>query len=1301
MEPGRRGDDDVSDPSQGPRGGRVTLSWRARLHRLRLALLAAATTIVILLGVLAGLTQLAMPWLAHHPQHVERWLSARLDRPVTIGHLSGSWVGGGPLLALDDVRIDARRAGQRALRVPHAELAFDLFAPFGRNRALTEFRISGLDLRLVNEPGGWRLHGLDLEPAQESSEPFSLGALGALEISQLSLTIEDAARGLHLALDVPVLRLLNRGAVTRALGRVRLAGSDSPPIDLVADLDPATRSGEIYAGAADVDMQQFATQPIPGGIGVAAGRGIVQLWAKVKDGSADDVRVRVDLAGTRLQASAAIAIDAATTVAPRVAFDRLAFVARWLRDAQGWTFDLADFVAGEATSEPARVGVERRGGEADARWRAAAQALPLEPAGALAMLAGDLPAGLRRWLYLAHPRGTLASAELSWKGADDYDVNADLRGIELASADAAPGVGHVDLRLRGDARALLLQVPDQSLRVDYPHVFRRPFLFSRFGGDVVAQRLGDSWTLATDRLAFEGEGYGGELRGGVEVRPGQRPFVDLYAAVTHGEVLAAKLFLPTITMPPSAIAWLDRGLVDGRLVNGRAALRGDLADWPFHGLDGRMIARAEIADVTLDYAPEWPRAAKLQAVATFVNDGMQVDVAGATALGNRVTSARGTIADFGPLVLELSAKGEGSGGHLLDFLRATPIGKRYQDQIKGLAVGGKGTVAFNLTLPIHQIETLALEGEVDLVAAKLDHADYDLHFTDASGKLTFSQNGLAAGPLDVGFRGRKAKLALAMGAAVADAQHAFEASLTGRFPVTTVFADVPALLPMLADVTGESAWTARVEVDARAGTGAGRTSLTLDSDLVGTTIGLPVPLAKNAGTTLPFHLQLPLPYAGQDFDARLGGLAAVKGRLPGPGRAFAARIDFGSGGVGDLPPQGIAIGGHMARLDGGGWLDQVGQGQGGGGVVHSIDVRTDDLLLSGRHFNDVQLSVDTTAQATTIRLDSATLAGSLDVPAPALASVGINARFARIHWPDAPPDASDAAALADVAPGSVPPLHIAIDDFRLGTASFGSALFKSHPVSNGMRIDQLETHSPNVTMTASGDWTGSAKDNRSHMAIKLSAQNLGHMMAALGFPGLIDGGATQATIDASWAGPPSAFALPKLDGTLGIQVAEGRIPEVEPGAGRIFGLLSLTEIPRRLSLDFSDFFRSGLGFNSITGKFRLADGNAWTDDLTIKSPAADIRVTGRTGLRAKDYDQQMDVVPHAGATLPLVGALAAGPVGAAAGLVVQGILNKPIGKAIAKRYSVTGPWDKPVITLEKAGVGKKPGDAGKPAAPDG
>lgn len=1274
----------------------MTPLWRMCLRRLRFTLLAAGATVVILLGVVAGLMQLAMPWLERHPQHVEHWLSMRLDHPVTIGRLRGAWVGGGPLLSLDNVSIGGRRADQPAFVIAHAELAFDPYALFRRNGAFSEFRLGGLDLALVNTPEGWRVRGLDLTAPSADDEPFSLGALGALEMTDLRLTIEDAQHDLHLALTAPVLRLLNRGATTRALGRVHLVDGESPPLEFVGDFNFATRTGQLYAGGRDIDIGRIVSQQAVKGLRLVGGRGALQLWARITAGHTDDVRVRVDLAGAQFDSAAPLAVEEQATVTPHVGFERLAFVARWLRRDDGWSFDLAHLIAGADTpaAQQGRLGIERSGSDDAPRYRAGATMLPLEPFGSVAMLTADLPEGARRWLYLAHPRGMLSNASVDWSGAGEHDVAAQIRDLSLASTGAAPGVERVDFDVQGDADALLVHLPQQALQVDFPHLFRQPFLFSAFGGDVVARRVDEAWRLETDRIAFEGAGYGGELRGGVDVFAGRRPVADLYATVTHGEVPAAKLFWPIRTMPPKAMSWLDRALVGGTIINGRAALHGDLADWPFHDRSGYFIARAEVGDLILDYDQGWPRAEKMHAIANFINDGMQVDVDAGETMGNTVSQASASIPDFGPMLLDLSVKGEGSGASLLGFLRATPIGRRYQDQLKDLAISGKGALGFTLNLPIKQIEALTLDGSVDLSGAKLDHMGYDLHFLDATGKLRFNQKGFAADRLDVGYRGRRAKFSMAIGGYVSDPQHALEVTLSGRFPAATVF-DMPAIQPMLSKFPGETDWTANVVVD-RADKGSARTRIGLESDLRGLRIDLPAPFAKTAEGAVPFRLDVALPAAGQSFVARLGDIAGIRGQMPGNGRVFGARIDFGTQAPGPAPADGLVVGGHAAALDVSAWLDFMNQGGGSSGIaLHGIDVHADDVLFAGRHFADMRLAVDNTTATTAVRLDGPAVAGSFAIPK---GSAAIEARFDRVYWPEAPSEnadvPSDGSAFADVAPATLPPLQVAIADFRLGKASFGSAEFRSHPADGGMRVDKLESHSPNVTMKASGTWTGSAKNNSSHLAIQLSAQNLGHMMDALGFPGLIDGGETRAAIDASWSGPPWSFALPKLDGTLDIDVAEGRVLDVEPGPGRIFGLFSLTEIPRRLSLDFSDFFKSGFSFNSIKGRFRLADGNAYTDGLTINSPAADIVVTGRTGLRAKDYDQQMSVSPRAGATLPIVGALAAGPIGAAAGIVMQGILNKPIGQAVGSRYRVSGSWDKPKITL----ISRERPDSRKPRA---
>ncbi|MBT8088360.1 MAG: TIGR02099 family protein, partial [Gammaproteobacteria bacterium] len=137
--------------------------------------------------------------------------------------------------------------------------------------------------------------------------------------------------------------------------------------------------------------------------------------------------------------------------------------------------------------------------------------------------------------------------------------------------------------------------------------------------------------------------------------------------------------------------------------------------------------------------------------------------------------------------------------------------------------------------------------------------------------------------------------------------------------------------------------------------------------------------------------------------------------------------------------------------------------------------------------------------------------------------------------------------------------------------------------------------------------------------------------------------------------------------------------EVEPGAGRVFGLMSIVALPRRLSLDFSDVFDKGFGFDKIAGTFRIDDGETFTCDLSLEGPAADIGIVGRAGLASRDYDQAAVVSANFGNTLPIVGAVVAGPQAAAALLIFSQIFKKPLQEVSQVYYAIKGTWDEPLV----------------------
>jgi len=197
---------------------------------------------------------------------------------------------------------------------------------------------------------------------------------------------------------------------------------------------------------------------------------------------------------------------------------------------------------------------------------------------------------------------------------------------------------------------------------------------------------------------------------------------------------------------------------------------------------------------------------------------------------------------------------------------------------------------------------------------------------------------------------------------------------------------------------------------------------------------------------------------------------------------------------------------------------------------------------------------------------------------------------------------------------------------------------------------------------------------------------------------MAQGGKTKATLTGSWPGSPGDFSLSTMGGNLHVDVGEGRLLDVEPGgSGRVLGLISLAEIPRRLSLDFSDFFAKGFAFNLARGDFVFNEGRARTDNLRIDGPAAEIRVSGTTGLREETYDQRVEVLPKAGGILPALGLITAGPAGAAVGAMAQAVLQKPLKQTTRVVYHVSGSWKQPKVVVTERGPPSSGAGGARPA----
>jgi len=252
-------------------------------------------------------------------------------------------------------------------------------------------------------------------------------------------------------------------------------------------------------------------------------------------------------------------------------------------------------------------------------------------------------------------------------------------------------------------------------------------------------------------------------------------------------------------------------------------------------------------------------------------------------------------------------------------------------------------------------------------------------------------------------------------------------------------------------------------------------------------------------------------------------------------------------------------------------------------------------------------------------------------------------------------------------------------------------------MANGLSVDQLQFRAPKQAIDVNGRWMGMGEAARSQFNVQVKSEDLGGLMQNLDYGGQLRGGQGQLTMSAGWQGGPSDFQLGALQGQLDVQARNGQLLELEPGAGRVLGLLSVTQLPRRLMFDFRDFFSKGFAFNQVEGSVAFADGMATTDKVLIEGPAANITIRGKTDLRQQRFDQTIDVNPRAGNLLTVVGAVAGGPVGAAVGAAANAVLSKPLGEIGAKTYRVTGPWAEPKVDVIDRDAAPKPAPAAPPA----
>jgi len=1306
----------------------MTKPARPRLRRTRRVAGYGALVLLILFATLVGIANRMLPLVERHPDRIAAWLTERVGQPVAFTRAHAEWTRRGPLFTLDGLRVGA--PGEE-LQIGRAQLQVAMYSGVLPGRPLTELKIKDLALRL--EQGAdrrWRLVGL---PGERRGDPLeTLEGFGELQIEKARLAIAAPRYDLNLVLPRVDLRI-RVGERTLRAGASIWANAGSAPMRVAADLRREDYEGTLWAGGEAMRLSDWSPLLAATGVRVRAGDAKLGVWAKLSDARVDRITVDTDIAGLELASADALARSDGTARPVRTAFERLEATARWELVGNRWQLQAPRLRFRRDGTDATLDGLRLDGGNV---LRLGAGKVDLAPLAALLALSPQVPAKLRAWLDASKPRATLHEVALQRDKAGGLRGQVRLSDLAMDPVGTLPGVSGLGAALRFDGVGGIARLSSAPIVFDWPAGFGKP-LDAHLDGSIGWWRDEAGWKLGGSGLRVAGQDFSADVRLGVELQHGSLPRVDLAADLGPASFDTARKFWIRHKMPPATIHWLDTALVQGRVEHGRVVLAGDLDDWPFRNHEGVFDARAQIRDATLKFSPDWPAGEHLDLDAVFNGPGFSVTGRGEL-MGNHVASLTGGIAEFHKPLLSLAIQADGRAEDLRTLLLASPLEKAYGTHLRALTARGDAQVDLALDLPLgHEpVGTKRIEGDLHLRDAFLADSRWDVALEHVDGSTHFTDHGFATQALAVRFEQQPAVFDLKIGAPfTGDARLAGLATLRANLPPHALVRRYPGLDWLEPQMQGSSEWDVQVRIPAAVpGKPDAPAQLRVASDLRGTELLLPAPLAKPAGDALALELTAPLPVEQGEVALRLGDVLQMRALLP-KNAPMRAALQFG--GAAPAPPaQGMVVHGNVGKLDAAGWIAFSASGE-GTSSLREVDVQARELTLFDRPFADTHLRLQRNAGMTKLGLDGAALQGSVDIPSDTTRAV--QGQFARMWWasaakpgeaaagdstaPSLPaasnaPTAAAPAAAPEPAPGSpamsvaptaaaanasstdptrVPSLRFTIDDLRLGAAQLGRAELSTTRTASGMRIEKFSTHAKSLSMDAAGEWVRTPGGSRSNLKLDFKADSLGQMLDALGFKGMVDGGKTKATLAGSWPGSPGSFSLAVLSGTLHADIGEGRLLDVEPGgSGRMLGLMSLAEIPRRLTLDFSDFFAKGFAFNTARGDFTFNDGVARTDNLRLDGPAAEIRVGGSADLRRETYDQRVEVLPKAGGVLPALGFLVGGPAGAAVGAVAQGVFNKPLKQTTRVVYRITGPWKKPEVEVVERGPAQKNPSAANP-----
>jgi uncharacterized protein YhdP len=349
-------------------------------------------------------------------------------------------------------------------------------------------------------------------------------------------------------------------------------------------------------------------------------------------------------------------------------------------------------------------------------------------------------------------------------------------------------------------------------------------------------------------------------------------------------------------------------------------------------------------------------------------------------------------------------------------------------------------------------------------------------------------------------------------------------------------------------------------------------------------------------------------------------------------------------------------------------------------ILRSANVNVGKLHLYGFDWQNIRAVLQATDDSWRVDVAGDSATGQINVPYVFDSRpMNIDMDKLTLTTNDSAHDGSTARKGSQLDPRELPGLQVDIRSFYFGEHGLGALQLHADRTPQGLQVDNIQIEDESFKGNGSGSWLQGANGPTNSLNFVIESTDVRKTLHVLHYTEFV--GAKHGRLQASltWPGGIDEDLLGRSSGQIELQLEDGQLLTVQPGAGRMLGLMSIAELPRRLRLDFRDVTDKGMAFDSIHATFEVKDGNAVTPNLLLRGPVAEIGIAGRIGLGTHDYDQTAVVTGDVGSALPVAGVALANPVVGGALWLFSQIFKEPL-KGIARAYyHISGSWDNPKV----------------------